>query len=121
MKTAHQFCFSLRQVKRYPVRFGDGSREIDQETHRLHKQIPVRKERIESAHVPGPLLVLDDLAQAQRSRQHQHTHHRQAQGEFVADHLRRRAQPAKKRVLAVRGPPGQRNTVYAERGHGKYK
>ena len=119
MEASHEFCFALRQVKRHAVGLCDRGCEVYQEAHGLHEDIPVRKERIDAAQVPGPALVFDDLAQAQRAREHQDSDHRETQGQLVADHLGRRAEPAEQRVLAVRRPSRQRDAVNAERGHRK--
>ena len=71
--------------------------------------------------MPESALRVDDPAQAQRAGHQQRTNHRQAEGKLITDHLRRRSQPAEQRVLAVRGPSGERDAVHAEGCDGEDK
>ena len=65
---------------------------------------------------PGARLAVDDVAERQRVADEQHARERQAVRQLVADHLRRRAQAAEQRVLAVRAPAGEHDAVHAHRG-----
>ena len=58
-------------------------------------------------------MLFHDSAQAEVSGDQEHADHGQGQRKLVTDHLRGTAQPAEKGVLAVGGPTGQRDAVYA--------
>ena len=64
-------------------------------------------------------LVEDDLAQRERPGHHDHGGERETIRQLVADHLRRRAQRAEQRVLAVGRPARQHDAVHAHRGDGE--
>ena len=62
------------------------------------------------------VLHVDHLPQAEGIQHQQRRGECQRHRQFVADHLRRGAQSAEQRVLAVRCPSGQRDPIYAHRG-----
>ena len=66
-------------------------------------------------------LRVDDVAQAEAARHQQNADNRHRERQFVADHLRRAAQSAEQRILAVRRPARQRDAVNAQRGNGKQR
>ena len=106
-----QLLLRFRKVERRAVGLGDAGGHVDQEAERLQEDVPLRDEA-----PPVARLVHHDLAQRQRAGQHDHRGQRQPVGQLVADHLRRRAQPAEQRVLAVRAPAGEHDAVDAHRG-----
>ena len=69
--------------------------------------------------VPVAALRVDDVVERQRIADHQHRRQREPVRELVADHLRRGAQPAEQRILAVRAPAGEDDAVDAHRGDGE--
>ena len=61
-------------------------------------------------------LLLDDDAEIERAGAQNDADEREAEGELVADQLRRGAQRAEQRVLVVRRPAGERDAVDADGG-----
>ena len=90
--------------------------EADDLRERSLEDVPAAAEPERVAALP-----LHQLAQAQRIRQQQRRGDGQRHRQFVADHLRRAAQPAEQRVLVVRRPAGQRDAVDAHRGNRQHE
>ena len=63
-----------------------------------------------------PAWLFDDVGQVHRTDQQQHGDDDEADRDFVAHHLRRRAQAAEERILRVRRPAAHDDAVDAERG-----
>ena len=61
-------------------------------------------------------LGVNDAVEAHGAGHDQHAHQREAEADFIADHLGRGAQRAEQGVLAVGRPAGQRDSVDAQRG-----
>ncbi len=68
-----------------------------------------------SAGADAVRLRVDDGRQVERTDQQQHGDDHEADGDFVGDHLRRRAQRAEERILRVRRPAAHDDAVDAER------
>ena len=66
-----------------------------------------------------PALAPHDLLQVQRPVDHDDADDRDAEGDLVGDHLRRRPQSAQQRVVVARGEAGQDHAVHAQRQHRK--
>ena len=105
-----QLLLGFRKVERRAVGLRDAGRQEDEEPERLQEDVPLRNEA-----EPVARLLSHDLAQRQRTGQHDDRRERQAVRQLVADHLRRRAQAAEQRVLAVRAPAGEHDAVDAHR------
>ncbi len=56
-------------------------------------------------------LVVDNIAQAEGAGKQHDADQREAEGKFIADQLSTGAQCAEERVLVVRGPAGERNSI----------
>ena len=69
----------------------------------------------------GPGLLRHDGRGGQRARVEEDRDERQPHRDLVADHLRRRAQPAQQRVRGLRRPPGQHDPVDRHRAHGQHQ
>src|SRR6266700_2862375 len=65
------------------------------------------------------MLIADDLGETKTVGHENDAHNGHGHREFVADHLRGAAQAAEKRILTVRSPSGECDTVDAECGDGK--
>src|SRR5581483_5940365 len=103
----------LGKVKWHTVRLRDRRREVAEESYRLHKDVPARKNR-NPAKMPESTLAFHNAAQAQGAGEEQRADQGETQRQFITVHLRGRPQPAKERVLAVRRPTCKRNTVHAQ-------
>jgi hypothetical protein len=68
---------------------------------------------------PEAALRLHDLAEVERVDEQQRSGQRERQRQLVADHLRRTAQAAQQRVLAVGGPAAERHAINAQRRDGQ--
>ncbi len=79
------------------------------------KNIPARDETPKDS-----ALRIHDLAQAEASRHDHDSHQRQAERDFIADHLGAGPQSAEQRIFVVRGPSGKRHTVDAHRGNAEH-
>src|SRR5215472_10377443 len=90
------------------------SREKTEEAENLRPDVPA-----ENAQLGMARLSVNDVAQIEAACHQQNANHRHRQRQFVADHLRRAAQSAKKRVLAVGGPTCKSHSVNAQCGYGE--
>jgi hypothetical protein len=64
-------------------------------------------------------LVLDDLAEVEFAEIEQHRNDREAERDFVGNHLRGGAHAADERVFRVGRPAGQGDAINGERGDGE--
>src|SRR5436309_11884531 len=108
VKARHQLGFRFRQVERRAVRLGDAAEKEDHEREELRHDEP---------HV---FLLRHDPREAQRSGHEDHAHERDPLRQLVGDHLRRGSEPSQERVLAVRGPAAEDDSVDAHRGRSQH-
>jgi len=103
---------TYRQVEGHAVRLRDGRDQIRQEADDLRhaRDVPDVPAKAEPA-----ALLLDYGVEVERAGDEHDADERQAQAEFVGDHLRRRAQAAHQAVLRVGRPAGERYAVDADR------
>ena len=114
MISRDQLVLSFRQIERDAVGFREGRDQKNDETEDLrHGRLEDAPVRDESQIIS--CLVFHDLAQAKGIRQQQRRRHRHAQRQFVADHLRRTAQSAHQRILIVRSPTRECDSIHAYR------
>ena len=97
----------------------DGGNEVTEKPQELRKR---QVQQIPFGQPPACEAVLpqDELAEIEGAGQQQDADYRERQRQFVADHLRRTAQAAEKRILAIRRPTGQRDAVNANRRHSEH-
>src|SRR6185312_2024739 len=117
VEARHQFVLRFRKIERDTVRFRERRDHENDETENLRRgegeDRPVRNP------MPGTVLRLHDVTEAERPVAQQRRGNREAHRQFITDHLRRAAQAAKKAVLAVRCPSAQRNAIDAQRTDGE--
>jgi hypothetical protein len=99
-----ELALALGEVERQPVRLADHRDDVDEEA----------EERRDDE--PQPALGVDDLRGRHRPGVQEHGNERQAHGDLVGDHLRRRAQAAHQRVRRARRPAGEHDAVDADAG-----
>ena len=113
MESGDQFVFGFWEIEGDAVGFGEGGDHEDAEAKNLRerslKNCPARDEaEVESA------LAVDQLAEAERVKHQQRRGDRHGHRQLIADHLRGAAQSADQRILIVRGPAGEGDSVDAD-------
>ena len=114
MEPAHQLRFRFRQVERGAIGLRRGGDQVYRERHD-HEAI-IAEDEPDSARS----LRLDDALHAERAGHHHARKQGEGQRHFVAHQLRRAAQRAEQRIVAVRCPAAQNNPQDAHRRHRGY-
>ncbi len=107
----HQLRFGLGQIKGRTIGLGDGRHQVDEEPDRRQEHEPHAR----------PRLDLDNAVHGKRARQEQTADQRHPRGGFIADQLRRAAQRAQQRVMAIRGPATKNNSENPHRADAQNK
>src|SRR6185312_16409459 len=107
-----ELVFGFRKIEGNTIGFRKGRDHEDEKADDLRKwRRKDRPFRDKSELKSG--LRIRDLPEAQRSHNQERRGEREAEREFIADHLGRTAQPAEKTVLVIGGPAAERDTVNA--------
>src|SRR5262245_20016843 len=94
MKASDDLRLALGQVKRSTIRLSKAADKENEESERLVEDIPDAICR----------LLIDDSDHRQGAREYQGANNGEPHSDFITDQLGRRPQPAKQRILRVRGP-----------------
>ncbi len=106
---AGEFGLRFWKIEGRAVGFGVRSHEIDEEG----KDLPAAED-VPTEDAVGSLNI-DDIGEGERLRTKYNADKREAEGEFVADHLCRGAKSSEQGVLVIRRPAGERDSVDADR------
>src|SRR5690606_29242243 len=101
METGNQFVFSFRQIERRTSRLCYCRYQKNQETNWLQYKEP---------HIA---LSQHDIIQPEAAYKHYDSNKAQAHAQFIADHLGGSAQATDHRILTVRSPSCQHDTIHA--------
>ena len=109
IEAAGQLALRLGHVEGRPVDLREARHEVKEEGERLIDDEP---------HVA---LGLDDVREPKRAREDDRAYDDEAQGDLVADHLRRGPQGAEDAVLVARGPAAEDDAVFTEGRKGEHE
>ena len=117
VEAAHQFALALGEVERQPVGLAHHGEQVDEERGEQQHRVPRRvvQDHPEQVELVAVRLGRHDRRGGQGAGVQEHRDEGQPHRDLVADHLRRRAQPAEQRVRRGRGPARQHDPVDAHR------
>ena len=116
VKTGDELGFRFGKIERHAVGFRYRRDEKAEESQNLRPDVPAQ-----DAALGMVGLRINDVAQVKTAREKQHADDRHRERKLVAHHLRRTAQAAEQRILAVRRPSGQCDAVNAQSGYRKQR
>ena len=125
MIAANELCFALGKVEWHPVGFGEDRDGENQESDggREPKQHGIQAWQAEVTVLPKGKeqpavirLVLDDVAEVEVAVKHQDRDNREAERDFVGNHLCRGTHSTNEGELRVRGPSGECDSINGKRG-----
>src|SRR5439155_1665167 len=105
--------FGFRQIERSAIRLCHGGYKKTEKAENLRKNVPA-----EQSEVRMPALRRDDVSEIEAVGHEQHADDGKRERELVTHHLRRTAQPSEQRILAIRGPAGERDAIDTQRSDG---